>query len=694
MSQHKAASLTSNLFARKGRASPASLLIAEIEGTEPEERPLKPKRAANGARKIELNGSGAKKAKEPEELPLLAFVEAQAVESEKNAPGKPKAAVSQEAAEEPRPPASLLDRGARALRQANGRSAPAESLAPAAAGDEAAQPVDVVAAEVVASAGDEAEVAPEIEAKIEAQIESGVEADTETVSGDENVAAIEDAPQDEGEFQDDAAKAEAAESETAEAEAVEAEAVDDDVVEAEARVEPAAEAVAAEEAASEEAGEEKAGEEAAEAKAAAGMPEAIKVTPAATQKLGTEAAISATVALRQAAALRATPMPEPKPLAREAAETPTTATPPAKPEGGALPWRSAAVVALGVALGLGAYVAFSGGPERPPVETPVPGAAPVAEALPAGEATAAEEAAAGEITAEFAAPATAPSAAPAAAQSAAQSAAPEEPAAAEAAVQAPEPSFDIIRIEPDGQSIIAGRATPGSEWILLNNGEPIASVQADANGEWVVLPDASLVPGANAFSLVPKTERGKVAIPAPAAQDNLSQQPAPGAPAAPQSGSDAGAAMTPQATPEVDVGVALPRPKPAVVGDTPAMRIQVSQDGVYELQLGSVRQSADAERERNRLAAAFPDLLGELDLRVQEASVEGSGTFFRVRSGAIADLGAARQVCRRLEAEGQGCLVVRRPPPAEAPPAEAPQTEVVQDEPAPHAAPEQQAQRP
>ncbi len=680
MTQHKAASLTSNLFARKGRASPASLLIAEIEGAAPEERELKPKRAANGVRKIELNGHAAKKAKEAEELPLLAFVEAQAAEEEKVAAGKTEAGKPRETAEadaaapeagaleEPRPPASLLDSGARALRQANGRRVPAKPEGPAAAENDTPEPATPVTAALVAA---DVESAVEIEAEMEA----------ETVSGDENVAAIEDAPhddvgpQDDGEPQGEGEKAEAVGSVAAEVEAVEAETAE------------------AAETATEETGEEKAvagsgnrvaepeakAPLAAEPETAGSAPGTATATPAA-QKLGTEAAISATVALRHAAASRATPMPSPTPQ-RETAATPAPAAAAPKPEGGALPWRSAAVVALGIALGLGAYVIFSGGPETPPAQTPAPVAAPVpapvAETLPAEAATAAKETAA-----EVAAP---PAATPESVTP--ESAAPEPPAAA---VQVPEPSFDIIRIEPDGQSIIAGRAAPGSEWILLNNGDPIASVQADANGEWVVLPDASLVPGANAFSLVPKTERGKVAIPAPAEQENLSEQPAPEAPAAPQSGSDSGAALTPQAAPELDVAVALPKPKPAVSGDTPAPRIQVSQDGVYELQVASVRQSADAERERSRLAAAYPDLLGALQLRVQEASVDGAGTFFRVRSGAIADLGAARDLCRRLEAAGQGCLVVRRPPPAEVP-----QTEVVQDGPAaPASAPEQQAQRP
>ncbi|MEO3429136.1 SPOR domain-containing protein [Pelagibius sp. CAU 1746] len=666
MTQHKAASLTSNLFARKGRASPASLLIAEIEGAPLEERKLKPKRAAEGVRRMNLSAA-ARKAKEPEELPLLAFVEAQAGERENDGvqgtqtaePREPEEKAERtaavpvaETADEPSPPASLLDRGARALRQANGRRPALGDSAPDEAEGEAQLSPAPAPAEDSAAAGN-------------GDAASGMDAgpEPETVSGDENVAAIEDVPRDdEDEPQTDGCQT-----------------VGDQAAEAEVSGRTGAE-LAAEQDGSEEIEAEEPG-----APQTDGTPEALKpgaapVRPAVSQKLGTEAALSATVALRQAAALRATPMPRPKPQTPEAA----TAAPPPKPSGVALPWRSAAVVLLGAALGLGSYIAFSGAPEVPPVETPaaeVPSNGTAANGTEANGTAANGTAANG--TGAAVRLADVPDAIPLMGES----------APAGAAAQAPEPSFDVIRIEPDGQSIIAGRATPGSEWILLNNGEPIASVQADANGEWVVLPDASLVPGANAFSLVPKTERGKVAIPAPAERENLSEQPAPGVPAAPQSSGGAGAAVTPRETSEADVGVALPQPKPAVRGDRLMPNARLSRDGDFELQVASVRQSAAAERERLRLAAAYPNLLGALELRVQEASVDGAGTFFRVRSGTIADLGAAREVCRRLEAEGQGCLVVRR-----ALPGEEPQTEVVRDDPEDpaggHRAPEQQAQRP
>src|SRR3546814_667339 len=108
------------------------------------------------------------------------------------------------------------------------------------------------------------------------------------------------------------------------------------------------------------------------------------------------------------------------------------------------------------------------------------------------------------------------------------------------------------------------------------------------------------------------------------------------------------------------------------------------------VQLASVRQSADADRERLRLSGTFPDLLGAMDLRVQQASLEGAGIFYRVRSGAIDDLGIARELCRRLEAAGQGCLVVRRPEAQ----AEAPVSDVAAELPDAAAAVRQQAERP
>ena len=52
----------------------------------------------------------------------------------------------------------------------------------------------------------------------------------------------------------------------------------------------------------------------------------------------------------------------------------------------------------------------------------------------------------------------------------------------------PPPQFDIVRVEPSGESVIAGRGAPGTT-IALNDGDKeLARAVADANGEVVFLP--------------------------------------------------------------------------------------------------------------------------------------------------------------------------------------------------------------
>jgi nucleoid-associated protein YgaU len=68
------------------------------------------------------------------------------------------------------------------------------------------------------------------------------------------------------------------------------------------------------------------------------------------------------------------------------------------------------------------------------------------------------------------------------------------PAPAPGAVATP-PSFDIVRVDPQGHAVIAGRAAPGDRVRVLDGGKPIGEVTADARGEWVLVPDAPLAPG-------------------------------------------------------------------------------------------------------------------------------------------------------------------------------------------------------
>ncbi len=65
-----------------------------------------------------------------------------------------------------------------------------------------------------------------------------------------------------------------------------------------------------------------------------------------------------------------------------------------------------------------------------------------------------------------------------------------------ATASAPAPSFDIVRVEADGSTVMAGRAAPGAVVEILVNGEVVARVRADDNGEWSHVPDKPLFSGA------------------------------------------------------------------------------------------------------------------------------------------------------------------------------------------------------
>lgn len=62
------------------------------------------------------------------------------------------------------------------------------------------------------------------------------------------------------------------------------------------------------------------------------------------------------------------------------------------------------------------------------------------------------------------------------------------------------PSFDIVRVEPDGASVIAGRAAPHSRIELLRDGKPFATAQADAAGQFALTPP-DLPPGTSEIAL-------------------------------------------------------------------------------------------------------------------------------------------------------------------------------------------------
>ena len=84
-----------------------------------------------------------------------------------------------------------------------------------------------------------------------------------------------------------------------------------------------------------------------------------------------------------------------------------------------------------------------------------------------------------------------------------QPAAPTSPPAANRSPGVPD--FDVVRVRPDGQTVIAGRAEPGASVTVLDGDKPVATVTADAKGEWVVVPEKPLAPGSHELSLSEKS---------------------------------------------------------------------------------------------------------------------------------------------------------------------------------------------
>lgn len=78
-----------------------------------------------------------------------------------------------------------------------------------------------------------------------------------------------------------------------------------------------------------------------------------------------------------------------------------------------------------------------------------------------------------------------------------------EPPRAEAPRPEPvRPRFDVARLNRNGLLVTAGRAAPGAEVALLEDGREIGRGRADARGEWVILPDAALAPGPRELTLL------------------------------------------------------------------------------------------------------------------------------------------------------------------------------------------------
>jgi nucleoid-associated protein YgaU len=64
------------------------------------------------------------------------------------------------------------------------------------------------------------------------------------------------------------------------------------------------------------------------------------------------------------------------------------------------------------------------------------------------------------------------------------------------------PSFDVVRVNPEGDAVIAGRAAPGAKITVMDGDSIVGVVTSDRNGEWVLVPEKPLPPGNRALSII------------------------------------------------------------------------------------------------------------------------------------------------------------------------------------------------
>jgi len=64
-----------------------------------------------------------------------------------------------------------------------------------------------------------------------------------------------------------------------------------------------------------------------------------------------------------------------------------------------------------------------------------------------------------------------------------------------------EPGFDVIRVTRDGRAVMAGRANPGALISIKSGDRLLGQVTADSRGDWVMILETPLKPGAQVLSL-------------------------------------------------------------------------------------------------------------------------------------------------------------------------------------------------
>ena len=241
---------------------------------------------------------------------------------------------------------------------------------------------------------------------------------------------------------------------------------------------------------------------------------------------------------------------------------------------------------------------------------------------------------------------------------------PSAPAATGDAAQLP--TFDVLRVEPDGDAVIAGKAQPGSQLEIVNKGQVIAKTPVEGSGDFVAVLDNPLPPGDHELVLRATGKDGKVSeskevatvsVPAQKGGDLLAMVTTPGkasrvltmpeaAPPALQAQTTPPAATNTQApATAAQTGNAAPSDTPSETASVRVTAVEFDGSKIY------IAGSAPA----GTTIRALVD-----DTRIGESKAEASGSFV-VEGDIQLSVGSHIITAEALDASGKVTLRVRVP---------------------------------
>jgi nucleoid-associated protein YgaU len=196
------------------------------------------------------------------------------------------------------------------------------------------------------------------------------------------------------------------------------------------------------------------------------------------------------------------------------------------------------------------------------------------------------------------------------------------------------PRFDVVRVGSRGGLVVAGRAAPGSEVVLLEDGRELGRARADGRGEWVILPGDPLRPGSRQLSL--RARLGGVELAGADIAVVLVQDPTAVAEAARPEAAEAAAAR-------VEAADAAARVEVASRAEA-QRRAQAADRLARELAEASVRAEADAQAAR--LLAPEQAARAETGIRSHASSQAEAATHAEREAAAARALRLAQDAAR------------------------------------------------